>query len=298
MLRLVRPVVSVFLVTGVSAWLLFWGTAFPPGPSLLAQTPMPTATLVPAPRPDLAGEVDSNSPAVWETLNGRLRLQVMTSIDGIPSRSTGSRLEAMGPAVPVEFHDHPGHGVWMEGVVADVDGTWYGFYHHEVPAEHCGRPDRMLPRIGAARSTDCGRTWEDLGTSLEAPANGESCLSANRYFVGGVGDLSVALDRESTYLYVFFSQYSQTRDTQGVGVARMPWADRDEPQGKLDVWVDGLWLPPQSELDGDGDAATIRWEYPAATPLVAPTHPWHGNDLVTDVFWGCRCTGTAISSDT
>ena len=28
----------------------------------------------------------------------------------------------------------------------DAHGTWYGFYHHERPADDCGRPDRQLPR--------------------------------------------------------------------------------------------------------------------------------------------------------
>ena len=46
---------------------------------------------------------------------------------------------------------HPGYGVWMEAVVSDDVETWYGYYHNEWPATRCGRDDRFVPRIGAAR---------------------------------------------------------------------------------------------------------------------------------------------------
>ena len=261
-----------------------------------AQGPsVPTATLVRTSTIRLPGAVDSNSPALWELVGGRSVLTVLTSFGGQPSRTSGTSLAGLGAPEPVTFIDHPGHGVWMESVVADDGGTWYGYYHNEVPATECARPDRTLPRIGAARSVDRGRTWENLGLVIEAPPGWHDCATTNRYFVGGVGDVGVMLDGESAYLYFFFSQYSRSPSAQGVAVARMPWASRDEPVGRVDVWVAGTWQPAarvnreEGEEGKEGEGAESQrysWRYPAGTPLVAPARPWHDADPVTDAFWG------------
>ena len=193
--------------------------------------------------------------------SGRQVLHVLTSVDGTPSLATGPFVARLGAATPVTFVSHPGHGVWMEAVVADVDGAWYGYYHNEIPAEVCGRPDRTVPRIGAARSTDFGLTWVDLGIVLEAPLEGVVCDSPNQYFLGGVGDFSVVVDRESAYLYMFFSQYSRGPAAQGVAVARMPWAARDEPVSQLAVWVDDAWVPARPEAITADDRTSLVWHY-------------------------------------
>ena len=84
----------------------------------------------------------------------------------------------------------------MESIVTDDAGTWYGYYHHERPADECGRPDRQLPRIGAAKSSDQGRTWGDPGIVLDAPTTSAQCASTNRFVLGGVGDVSALLDAD------------------------------------------------------------------------------------------------------
>lgn len=246
----------------------------------------PSATLVPAVPLALPGQADSNSPVVWDLVGGRRRLFVMTSVDGAPSLSTGPSLARLGAPAGVNFWSHPGHGIWMETIIVDEGGTWYGYYHNEVPAELCGRLDRTMPRIGAARSTDRGATWVDLGIILEAPPGWHVCATPNQYFVGGVGDFSAVLDHESRDLYIFFSQYSAPAWAQGVAVARMAWADRDEPAGRVAVWSAGLWLPPREvPVDLDSGGPPVGWSYPAGTPLVRPTRPWHA-DTAADAFWG------------
>ena len=51
-------------------------------------------------------------------------------------------------------------------------------------------------------------------------------------------------------------------------VARLPWADRDEPKGKVAVWRDGVWAPARSVLIGDPDRGQrVYWRYPVGTPL-------------------------------
>jgi hypothetical protein len=243
--------------------------------------PTPTAKLVPAPRLDLPGEVDSNNPAVWSLVDGAHRLFVITSWGGTAVRSTGSSLESLRRDGPVAYSSHPGNGVWMEAIVPDAAGVWYGYYHHERPADLCGRPDRQLPRIGALRSADNGATWEDLGIVLDAPPGSEACDSANRFVLGGVGDVAVALDANGQDLYLYFSQYLRDGATQGVAVARMAWADRDRPAGKSTIWSGGAWLPAVESSTADGG-----WAYPAGTPLVRSNRPFHDRSTAADVFWG------------
>ncbi|MDH4065378.1 MAG: hypothetical protein OEW19_13345, partial [Acidobacteriota bacterium] len=234
----------------------------------------------------LPGDVDSNSPAIWDLLEGQHVLTVFTSFAGQASLASGTRIARMGSADEVGMVSPPGNGVWMEAVVTDAGGTWYGYYHNEIPAEICGRPERTIPRIGAARSTDRGRTWENLGIVLEARPGTQVCDSPNQYFVGGVGDLSVMLDPASTTLYLFFSQYSREAETQGVAVGRLSWANRDQPVGRVEVWSDGVWLPARAVFGDAGEAAQPVWVYPSGTPLVTPLHPWHDADEANDAFWG------------
>ena len=257
-------------------------------PTAQAQTPAaPLVTLAPATPITLPGGVDSNSPAVWDLVDGVETLQVLTSTAGQPSLASGRRLARLGPAEPVAFVTHPGDGVWMEAVVVDEAGTWYGYYHNEVPATLCDRPDLTLPRIGAARSRDRGETWEDLGIILEAPPGWHDCTTPNQYFVGGVGDVSVLLDRDSKDLYLYFSQYSKYAPAQGVALARLAWADRDSPAGKVSVFNAGAWLPATRVTIEDERGATVTdWIYSYGTPLVPVTQPWHDEDPRDDAFWG------------
>src|SRR5688500_10892615 len=239
----------------------------------------------------LPGGVDSNSPAMWNLEDGERRLFVMTSFDGIPRIATGSALERLGPAAEVTFQSHPGHGVWMEAIVFDDVETWYGYYHNEWPASRCGRDDRMVSRIGAAKSVDNGRTWQDLGPVIQSPQSATSCQSNNRYIIGGVGDLSVMLDDNKHYLYFFYSQFQQQREAQGVAVARLVWADRDRPGGRLALWRDGIWdaeagrREPRQTIPGSM-RRRLRWTYPAAASLVASAYALHHTDHRSDALSG------------
>lgn len=232
-------------------------------------TRAPSARLVPAPRFEIPARIDSSNPAVWSLVEGVHQLFVISSWGGVPVRSVGHSLESLRNGGPVLFASHPGHGVWIEAIIPAEDGTWYAYYHHERAADECGRPDRQLPRIGALRSADRGETWDDLGIVLDAPAGTAACGSSNRFVLGGVGDVTAALDPATRDIYLYFTQYSRDAATQGVAVARLAWADRDEPVGKAAVWNDGAWL-----ADGQG------------TPLVRPRQPFHDRSAAADVFWG------------
>src|SRR5688572_10171497 len=178
--------------------------------SISAQSPrVPKARLIPASRLQLPGDIDSNNPAIWSLVDGVRRLFVISSWGGVPTRSSGAALASLRLEGPVGFSKHPGHGVWIESIVPDDTGTWYAYYHHERDAGACGRPDRQLPRIGALRSPDRGVTWHDLGIVLDAPPGTDACESANRFVLGGVGDVTAALDAEKQDVYLYFSQYSR-----------------------------------------------------------------------------------------
>lgn len=250
-------------------------------PPVYSQTQAPAARLIPADPITFPSLADSNSPAVWEVIDGRPKLFVINSEAGKPFLSAGDDMSRLVDPVQVSFHTPPSAGIWFESVVPDVDGTWYGFYHNELPAMECDEdPRRMIPRIGAARSRDFGTTWEDLGVILEAPRDTFDCTSVNTYFVGGVGDFTVILDQTSSYLYLFFSQYWNRDERQGVAVARMPWADRDDPSGKMAVWHgNGAWTPPRAV------GPRRRYVYPPGRPIYRATDEWHRDESV-DAYWG------------
>lgn len=242
----------------------------------------PHVELRSAPLLYLPGEVDSNSPAVWDRVGGRHLLFVMTSESGQPRRAWGRDLASLGTARQVAVAPWPGGGVWMESILRDDDGTWYGYYHNEIPAEVCGRTDKMIPRIGAARSRDRGASWDDLGIILEAPPRSHTCSTDNAYFVGGIGDFTVQLDADSRDLYFFYSLYLRPAMSQGIAVARLAWADRDTPTGKMTVWRNGTWSPGTPLRSDDAE----RWFYPAALPIFPAAESWHDLDNVVDAFWG------------
>jgi hypothetical protein len=74
---------------------------------------------------------------------------------------------------------------------------------------------------------------------------------------------------------------------QGVAVARLLWANRDEPEGRIAVWRDGIWRPAREMRQMRADGSTdVRVVYPSATPLFPTTDSWHDDNVSTDAFWG------------
>ncbi len=198
-------IATVLAVATTSArWSADIGPAFAPGEA--SPTIQPAVTLLRAPRFRLPGPADSNSPAAWSIVEGMPRFAVMTSVAGAPSISTGATLTQLGAPTFTPIEGSIG-GVWMEAVVVDPDGTWYGFYHNELASEICRDTTKMTPHIGAARSENEGASWQNLGIVLATPPQAVDCGTRNRYFTGGVGDFSAILDPQSQYLYLFYSQY-------------------------------------------------------------------------------------------
>lgn len=281
----VRVAAAVFVAAASIA------SAIVPAVPEAAAPAVPRAALTAALPLTLPGNVDSNSPLVWDVADGQRRLFVLTSHAGESRVASAPAVERLGAPTEITLLPHPGYGVWMEAIVSDEVDTWYGFYHNEWPATACGRDDRFVPRIGAAKSTDQGKSWQDLGIVLQATQSTTACDSTNRYVIGGVGDLSVMLDHDQKYLYVFYSQYQKQREAQGVAVARLLWADRDRPAGRMALWRSGTWEPNAgrlafSPLLPGAMRRRLEWTYPAATPLVSTSLAWHDTDDKVDAFWG------------
>ena len=229
-------------------------------PSCCAQT----AVLRPAPKIKFPAHVDCNSPCHWD--GGKLYLFNSASH---PSITTGADLFSLSPAVRVEFDNTVNGGRWMEATWKDDNGTIYGWYHIE-PAGLCPGTNLTAPKMGAARSTDNGAHWTDLGIILEARPNTFNCKTRNEAFIGGNGDGCVMLDRKKKYLYVFFGSYAGDVTEQGICVARMAWKDRDKPAGKVWKYHKGTWDEP-------GLGGWVTPFFPATTDI---------KRVSGELFWG------------
>jgi hypothetical protein len=235
---------------------------------------LPTVVLRPASELAFPAEADCNSPAHWKgdtffLFNSR----------GWPRRSTGPDLFHLGSLIDCPY-DNPDAGYrWLECTSQTDDGTLFGWYHLE-PSGICpevsnkrmakGEPPLTAPKIGAVVSHDDGATWKDLGIILEAPADSINCATANKFFAGGHGDFSAMLDADKEYVYFFIGSYYGSRKEQGVAVARMKFADRHQPVGKVWKWFQGKW-------DAPGIGGRV-------TPVFSAQTDWHREDA--NAFWG------------
>jgi len=181
--------------------------------------------------------------------------------------------------------------VWIEGVLADGQGTLYAIYHDEndQPCFASYHNLRGRYRVGMAKSVDEGLHWTDLGIVLKGVDSvGPRCDSQSTDTVGGEGDVTLYVDTRNTptYVYIFFSSYDGTIDQgyQGVGVARMPLADIEHPVGRFQKWYQGKWGDA-----GAGPGAPLTPIFPATLemhptvlrpPLPAPCV------ATSDFVWG------------
>jgi hypothetical protein len=227
---------------------------------------------------------------VWDFVAGVPTVHVLNSVAGQTQLSVGRTISRLMDLEHVTFSGAtPPGGVWIESVIPASDGVWYGYYHNELGAEVCQNGGKVMPRIGAARSHDRGRTWEDLGPILSVPWITANCATRNHYFVGGVGDLSALLDPVEQFLYIYYTQYVEQDGFVGVSVARLAWADRDEPVGQAEVWQRGVWLPATSvewRDEASGEVIYQDWEYPFASPIHAAADRWDNPSRDVDVWWG------------
>jgi hypothetical protein len=167
--------------------------------------------------------------------------------------------------------------LWMESTHRDEKGVLYGWVHNEYP-NVCPNRTRTMPsghpllaRIAALRSTDNGKSWKSLGWVMPGRPDELKCDTEGTYYVGGFGDFSTFVDKEKQYIYIFFASYARDFAEQGLAVARMRYADRSQPVGKLAIWDGGKWTPWPDE---HGHIAPF-------VPAAADIHTKNGK-----IFWG------------
>ena len=87
----------------------------------------PFAVLLPAATVTFPNDTDSNSPALWELVEGEWTLALFNSVAGQAELSSGRSLTRLSDLGPVSFSTAaPLGGYWFEAVVRDTD-AWYGF---------------------------------------------------------------------------------------------------------------------------------------------------------------------------
>jgi hypothetical protein len=212
-------------------------------------------------------EIDSNSPAHWDGDTFYLFNSFLH-----PWRVSGPDLFHLG--APVQVHMGQTNDrlwTWIESTWKDDDGTLYAAYHYE-PDNLCFANHHLptAPKIAWIRSLDNGLTWTDLGFVLAADPANIRCDTKSTWDSGGEGDFSVILDRKKEYFYFFFTSYDKEFKEQGIGVARMRYADRDNPSGKVWKWYKGQFGEP-----GVGGHFT---------PIFPAKKDWHEGSA--DIFWG------------
>jgi len=207
---------------------------------------------------------DGNTPTFW--LDGRLHL--FSSI-GRPLQISEWSNDAVGwTTANVDVGSLSDKAIWMEAAWVDSDRTVFGWYHHE-PHDATDASNLTAPKIGAVVSFDGGHTVRDLGFVLVS-GDPDDAEAKNGAFTGGHGDFSVVLDQRHEYFYFFFTNYGGDAAGQGIVAARLAFADRFDPVGKVSKYYNGEWNEPG--LGG------------RVTPIFPAARAWQHAD--PDSFWG------------
>jgi hypothetical protein len=225
------------------------------------------AELRPAELLSLPGASDSNSPAHW--WNGNF--SIIQSV-GLPIISQGSDPLGSLKARAIALDSYTHTPLWIESTWVDGDGLVYAWYHHEMPV--CNG-QLSMPAIGALISSDGGTSFRDLGIILDS-GYAPDCSSRNGYFAGGHGDFTVLPDQELQFFYFYFGNYSGPDSSQGIAAARLAFADRANPIGRVHKFFRGAWREPG--LGGRVSAflpAYVAWNQPNADSFWGPSLHWN-----------------------
>jgi hypothetical protein len=219
---------------------------------------------------DMPAQVDSNSPAYW--LEGALHLFNSTWVGLM--RSDGADLSQLGIPVNVPMSRVHPWPAWIESVWVDPNGTVFAWYHQEHQGV-CPGARLAVPHIGAAISHDGGKSFHDLGAVISS-GDPRDCQSQNGYFAGGQGDFSVIPDRNREFFYFLFTNYDGPAASQGVAIARMPFANRYNPLGAVWKYHAGAWTEPG--VHGRVTPifpARVRWQRPDTDSFWGPSVHWN-----------------------
>ncbi len=233
----------------------------------IREVPMMQMPGVQVPERSLLHEVDSNSPMHWDgdTL-------YLFNNYAHPWRTSGPDLAHLSNRLSTKLGElNDRMPLWIEATWRDDDGTLYGAYHFE-PHDICSSNGHLptAPRIGWLRSHDNGATWDDLGFVIDANPCAIRCDTQSPWDAGGTGDFVFLPDRDKRFFYFYGTSYDSDFAEQGIFVARMRYADRNNPAGKVWKWYHGEWREPG------------LWGH--LTPVMPATRNYHHKD--GSMFWG------------
>jgi len=234
---------------------------------LLREAPLIQMPGVENPEQGYHHEVDSNSPAHWDGDT----FYLFNSFEH-PWRSSGPDLFHLSAPVSVHLGKVDDKlSIWIESTWKDEDGTLYGAYHFE-PDAACVSNNHLptVPKMGWVRSVDDGLNWEDLGFILAADPGAVRCGTESPWDAGGYGSAVAFLDQKKEHFYFFAESYDSRFPEQGIWTARMRYADRNSPSGKVWKWHGGNWSEPG--LGGH------------VTPIFPAETDYHRKD--GRMFWG------------
>jgi hypothetical protein len=264
-----QSVIVALLLLAATAWLSAADrdTRNPAPARKSAADGLPSVVFSEAPEILIPG-VDSNTPAHWDGDT----FYVFNSY-GHPHQNSGPDLFNLTKRVSTRLGDlNDKLYIWIEATWKDeADGVLYGAYHYELDAV-CFSNDHLptMPKIGWLRSRDNGATWEDLGFIIEARPCAVRCNTASPWDVGGTGDFVFYLDEKKEYFYFYGTSYDSQAEEQGVWAARMRYADRKNPSGKVMKWYKSGWTEP------------ALWGH--VTPVFPSSIDYHRPD--GSMFWG------------
>jgi hypothetical protein len=208
---------------------------------VLQDAPLVQFLGVDVPERDLHHECDSNSPVHWDGDT----VYVFNSYDHA-WRSSGTDLYHLGNRMRPKLGSlNDQLSLWIESTWKHEDGSLYGAFHYE-PDMICFANHHLptMPRIGWLRSYDNGATWDDLGFVLEAKPCAVKCDTASPWDAGGTGDFVFLPDEDRQFFYCYGTSYDPDPAQQGIFAARLPFADRNNPAGKIMKWFNGGWTEP------------------------------------------------------
>ncbi len=260
-----RQAIGALLGGGLNLWAADSGKTLPT--VVLEDAPLIQMPGVEVPERGFHHECDSNSPVHWDGDT----VYVFNSYSH-PWRSSGPdllHLKRGARAGLGAFDDQL--SMWIEATWKDSGDSLYGAFHYE-PDLICFSNQHLptVPRIGWLRSFNNGATWEDLGFVIEAKPCAVKCTTASPWDAGGTGDFVFLPDEGRQYIYFFATSYDSDPAQQGVFAARVPFADRTDPSGKVIKWFEGRWQEPG--LGG------------RVSPIFPSRRDFHRGD--GEMFWG------------
>jgi hypothetical protein len=236
---------------------------------------LPTFVLRPAPFIQMPGvkeyrylhAIDCNSPLHWDGDT----LYLFNSFLH-PFRTSGPDLLRQADQTRVHLGDFDDLlDMWIEATFKDDDGTLYGAFHHE-PDGVCFSDTHLptAPKIGWLKSGDNGKNWKDFGFIIMASPCAINCKTESPWDAGGTGDFVFLPDPQKEFFYFYGTSYDPRLAEQGVWAARMAYADRNNPAGKVLKWYQGRWSEP------------ALWGH--LTPVFPAARDYHKKD--GSMFWG------------